>query len=154
MKRFRFRLERLLSLRRHRETEWEQRLAEATGRVVTVQREIGDRVAEKARALRDQYQGGIDVRRLLSTNEYMRRMDHEIEKEEALLVRFRREREALQEKYLEASRDRKVLERLKDRRAAEYAKLQRVEETKQLDDITSGRAARERGRNDEWRSME
>ena len=140
MKRFVYRLDRLLSLRRHKEEEWERNLAVATGKVVGTQREIEERVKQKAGALVGQYRGGAEVLHLLATNAYMRRLDQEIEHRQHLLVQYQLEREKVTERYLLASRDRKILDRLKEKRAAEYRKEQRIEEVKELDDITSGRA--------------
>ena len=50
MKAFRFKLERILSLRKHREREWEIKLAEITGECVRLSREIEERSMSKAEA--------------------------------------------------------------------------------------------------------
>ena len=141
MKRFRFALDRLLALRKYREQEWERKLAAATGKVVTTQKEIDRRVLEKARALREQYRGGADIMHLLATSEYMRRLDQELEQAQLMLARYKVEWDEVQVKYLEHSRERKVLDRLKERKAQEYVRSSRVQEEKELDDISSGRAA-------------
>jgi flagellar FliJ protein len=46
------------------------------------------------------------------------------------------------ERYLEASRERKVLDKVKERRYAEYRKAALAEEVKVLDDISGGAPAR------------
>ena len=141
MRAFHYRLERLLSLRRHREREWEIRLAEVTGHCVKLAREIEERSFKKAEALLSGLRGE-SVHDYLVTHEYMKRLDQEIEKKGAELAVRERERGEIQTEYLKASRDRKVLDNLKAKREAEYRKEQKVEEVKEIDDINTGRAAR------------
>jgi flagellar FliJ protein len=141
MKAFRFKLERILSLRKHREREWEIRLAEITGKCVTLAREIEDRTIRKADALLRAAPRG-EVEGYLATHLYMRRLDQEIEKKNAELAANEQKREQIQAEYLKYSRDRKVLDNLKEKRMAEYMAGQKVEEVKQIDDINTGRAAR------------
>jgi len=141
MKAFHFKLERLLNLRKYREREWEIRLAEVTGRCVRLSKEIEERTGRKAEVfLRGNL--GASASEYLAVHGFMKRLDQEIERKSAELASNEREREAVQEKYLEYSRERKVLDNLKAKRESEYRKIQKVEEVKQIDDINTGRAAR------------
>ncbi len=141
MKAFRFKLERILSLRKHREREWEIRLAGITGECVRLSRAIEERTSRKVDAFL-QGAAGEDVGAFLATHRYMARLDQEIGKKSAELAVCERKREEIKAEYLKYSRERKVLDNLKEKRAAEYAREQKIEEVKQIDDINTGRAAR------------
>ena len=139
MRAFRFKLERILTLRKHREREWEIKLAEITGKCVALRREIEDAASKKADAF---FHQRPDTWEYLTTHRYMRRLDQEIRKKSEELAVREQEREKVQAEYLKYSRNRKVLDKLKEKREAEYMHQQKVEEVKQIDDINTGRAAR------------
>jgi flagellar protein FliJ len=144
MKAFQFKLERILAIRKHREREWEIRLAQATGECVQLRRDIESRVMHKAEALRRMGLEHLGAGEMLESHLYMARLDQEAERKSAELVVCERERERIQGHYLEASKDRKVLDKLREKRSGGYLKEQRTEEIKELDDINTGRAARRR----------
>jgi flagellar protein FliJ len=141
MKAFRFKLERILSLRKHREREWEIKLAVITGECVNLSREIEERTIRKANTFL-KGAAGEEAGVYLASHRYMARLDQEIEKKSTELAVCERKREEVQVEYLKYSRDRKVLDKLKEKRAAEYSSEQKIEEVKQIDDINTGRAAR------------
>jgi flagellar FliJ protein len=141
VKRFRFRLERLLELKAHREREALIRLAEATGHCVRLAR--GIREAEEAgrEALRLQRAGTgqVDIE-LLSYRERYRAWLRERQRRLALeLAERQKQRQEEQSKYLQASKERKVLDKLKERRAAEHRREARAEEFETADDQSSSR---------------
>ena len=141
MKAFHFKLERILSLRKHREREWEVKLAEITGRCVNLEREIDERKRKKS----DMFLHPVrffEIGEYLSTHRYMARLEQEIDKKVKELTSCLRTREEIQAEYLKHSRERKVLDNLREKRMAEYMHTQKVEEVKQVDDINTGRAAR------------
>ncbi len=141
MKAFHFKLERILSLRKHREREWEVKLAEITGRCVNLEREIDERKRKKS----DMFLHPVrffETGEYLSTHRYMARLEQEIDKKVKELTSYLRTREEIQAEYLKHSRERKVLDNLREKRMAEYMHTQKVEEVKQVDDINTGRAAR------------
>jgi flagellar FliJ protein len=139
VKRFRFRLERLLELRRYREHEWELKLAEITGIVVTIENRIEAINDEVKRALVAQftYVGQPDYSFLLASEEYINRLRLEKSRCEVELQKRKEEWEEVQKVYLEHSKKRKVLEKLKERQEALYYKEQRNEEAKVLDDMST-----------------
>ena len=141
MKAFQFKLERILSLRKHREREWEMKLAEITGKCVTLMREIKERQMKKADTFLHRAEGGAAAEYLWA-HRYMMRLDHEIENRTVELQLCERKREQVRKEYVKHSRDRKVLENLKDKRKVEYIDQQKIEEVKEIDDINTGRAAR------------
>ena len=144
MKRFRYKLERILSLRAYSEREWELKLAKATGQCVRLAREIDDRNLRKARSALKGVRKEDNVANLLQNHLYMSRLDQEMQKRHGQLLEREKEREEVQSSYLKASRKRKVLSNLKEKRSIAYIKEQKVEEVKEIDDINTGRAARYR----------
>jgi flagellar FliJ protein len=145
MRAFRFKLERILSLRRHAERDWEIRLAGITGKCVSLRRDIEDRMERKAETMLQGSTRGASAEELLMKHRYMARLDQEAGKKHEELSESEQKREEVQAQYVEASKERKILDKLKEKRSATYIKHQRVEEAKQIDDINTGRASRPKG---------
>jgi flagellar export protein FliJ len=137
VKRFRFRLEQLLELRRYREHEWELKLAEITGIVVSIENRIRTIDNEVKRALVAQftYIGRPDYNFLIASEEYISRLRLEKSLCEVELQTRREERKKVQKVYLEHSKKHKVLKRLKERQEETYYRQKRNEEAKVLDDM-------------------
>ena len=144
MKRFHFRLDRLLELRRYREREWELKLATITGRCLLINQKIQQNRHNIVQTIRGRPMslGRLDLSSLYAAELYMSRLDHEIGNLETELEFREKERDEINQKYLEVSRDRKVLEKLREKKEAGYYSEQKKEEFKTADDITTGRAAR------------
>ena len=145
MRRFKFRLEELLRIRRHIEHGWEMKLAEATGICARLEGRIRelreDREANTACSLEGILYPLTD---LLARGLYAARLEGEIKSAGKELAAGIRERDKVNVAYLAASRDRKVLEKLEERKAAEYYRTQLREEGKALDEIGAGLAVRAR----------
>ncbi|HTO24038.1 MAG TPA: flagellar export protein FliJ [Spirochaetia bacterium] len=144
MRRFQFRLERFLELRRWKEREWELKLARAQGECLLLEnriRQIGEEIGASRLA---QFSDGrrVDVEAMARRELYVQRLAVERERAQVTLVEKRREMEKVRVGYLEASRDRKVLDKLKERRSEEYYDRQLDEEYKAVDDLASSAAAR------------
>jgi len=143
VRRFRFRLERLLELKAHREREALNRLAEATGHCVRLAR--GIRQAEEAgrEALRAQRAGPgrVDMELLGYREHYLAWLRERRRRLALELVERQKQRQEEQARYLQASKERKVLDKLKERRAAEHRRESRTEEFEVADDLSSGRSA-------------
>lgn len=146
MKRFRFRLERLLEIRAFRERQWLARLAEASGHFARVGREIRDNAAARRGAFDLEARRGsqLDLEMLTYRERYLSRLSAENRRLQEELEQRRRRREEVQKSYLEASRERKILDKLKERRAAEYYADGRREEFKAQDDLSGDRYIRGR----------
>lgn len=144
MRRFRFRLERFLQLRRYDERKWEMKLAEATGRCLKLGHDIEERERSIAQTILDRTQGvgPLDLSTYKTGEMYMQRLSLEITALEQELEAEEARREEIQNGYLEASRRRKVLDRLKEKREESYRREQRLEEFKGLDDINTSRTGR------------
>lgn len=142
MKRYQFRLDRLLSIRRYREVEWELKLSAITGECVQLQNEIAEMDVQRRTTLATRYvSGAIDMDYLMAAELYMRRIDDRTTSDSATLEQKERERNEVREGYLAASRDRKVLDRLKERRLAAYRREQSTAEIFEVDDMSGSSAA-------------
>lgn len=148
MKRYRFRLDRLLAIRKYHELEWELKLAAATGECVRLTNEIEQMGQQRRETLAERYaERGVDMNYLVAAELYMRKIDARTETDRQVLVEKEREREEVRAGYLEASRDRKVLDRLRERRTAANRREQLVEEVNEVDD-SSGSVATWRASHD------
>jgi len=144
VKRFHFRLERLLELRSYRERQWLAKLAAASGHCIR----LSQRITEASVAARGAFY--IDIKRgreldlsLLSYREhYINRMNLEQKKLKKELEEKLRRRSEVQKKYQEVSRDKKVLEKLRSKRESEYYAQAKLEEFKIADDLNSSQFIR------------
>jgi flagellar FliJ protein len=143
VKRFGFSLEKVLRLRKHREQEAEMELGRAMGTLVGIENNIKETARQRHGAASERFSRDHNAAEIKSYDNYIARLDRETGRllEEAakagLLVEKKRQA------YLEASRERKVLDKLREKREKEYGKEMLNEETKNLDDISGGNAARE-----------
>ena len=143
MRRYQFRLERILEIRRYRELQQELRLAAATGECVRLQNELKGLDEAKRSTLANRYAlSGGDMNYLIASELYMRRLDATARTDAKILQEKETIREAIRTEYLAASRDRKVLDRLKEKRMQAHYREELREETKLLDDISASAAAR------------
>ena len=93
MRRFQFRLERFLELRRWKEREWEIALAKSLGHCLMLEKRI-DAIAEEVTASRlSAFVTGvqIDVRGMARRELYLQRLAHERELTQAALAEGRKE---------------------------------------------------------------
>ncbi|HEY9594205.1 MAG TPA: flagellar export protein FliJ [Spirochaetia bacterium] len=144
MRRFQFRLERFLELRRWKEREWELALARALGECLLLENRIAEIDAETAASRLAVFtEGGrVDIESMKRRELYVQRLAAERERARIALVEKRREMEKVRAKYLEAAKARKVLDKLKERRSDEYYEKQLDEEYKAVDDMNTIAAAR------------
>jgi flagellar protein FliJ len=146
MRRFQFRLERFLELRRWKEREWEVALAKILGECLLLERRLVEIAAEISASLHSVFLGGnrIDIEAMARRELFVQRLARERERTQATLVEKRKELEEVRAKYLEAAKERKVLDKLKERRAGEYYEHALDEEFKTIDDMNTAAATRER----------
>ena len=140
MKRFNFKLEKVLRLRENREKETEIDLGKAVGVLSAIETRIKNVAEEKVQANQNRFSGNFN--HIRSYEFYILRLD---QTRDALLeaaARAELEVERTRAIYLEASRDRKIFTKLKERQEGEYRRAVNLEEIKMIDDISSGRAAR------------
>jgi flagellar FliJ protein len=143
VKRFGFSLEKVLRLRKYREQEAEMELGRAMGTLVAIENNIKETARQRHGAASERFSLDHNVMEIKSYDNYIARLDRETERllEEAAKAELFVEKK--RQAYLEASRERKVLDKLKEKREKEYGRKMLNEETKNLDDISGGNAARE-----------
>ena len=135
MKRYKFRLERILALRRHTERMWEMRLAEAAGACALLENHIRGLRQESEEYESFSYDGlVVPASEILVRREFCRRLEGEMDDAAVRLERATAQREEIGRAYREAARARKVLDKLKERRAEEYYAEQRRRDAKIMDE--------------------
>lgn len=136
MKRFSFRLEKILEIRKYHEREWELKLAEITGTCLRIEGEIQGLLSERGKAFKKRHLSfERDISYLLASELYMQRLEKSAD---MLALDLKNQEKILEEvrgQYREAAKQRKILEKLKEKRQAENYKKQRDEEIKAVDDI-------------------
>ena len=103
MRRFQFRLERLLKIRQYREREWELKLADITGKCIVLEKKILKSRDNISHTLdkRSGLGGTIDIYDLIANEMYIARMKQDIVNAGIELEQRKREREKVKQKYLE-----------------------------------------------------
>jgi flagellar FliJ protein len=142
MRRFQFRLERFLELRRWKEREWELALARVLGECLKLEKRIAEIGAEMGASMFSVFVAGtrVDIGAMARRELYVQRLALERERAREKLVEKRKELEKVRARYLEASKERKVLDKLKERRAEEYYERQIDEEFRTIDDLNTAAA--------------
>jgi len=142
MRRFNFKLEKVLRLRENREQETKLELGKAIGVLSALELQIKNLIVEKAAASQNRYSSNNSFFEMRSIDLYILRLDQtkEILLKKAALAEI--EVEKARTIYLEASRDRKIISKLKERQEQEYRHTMNLEEIKAIDDISGGIAAR------------
>ena len=136
MRRFAFKLEKVLELRRHAEREWELRLAEVTGRVVASENEMRHWAGQRHDASMLRIGAGVvDMDLLRSRDGYLDLVDSHVAQLQNRIAALEVERGKVREDYLVVSRKRKALTKLKERFAAEYYSAAVKEQNREIDEI-------------------
>ncbi len=136
MRRFDFRLERILSLRRHTEDQAEQKLARVSGEYAQLQGELGRLTQEREATFHlGDAASRADINYRIAQSAYINYLESRSRDVESRRAEKAGELDAAQSEYREAMKQRKVLDNLKSRRSDEYYKEQRRAEGRELDDI-------------------
>ena len=106
MKRFHFRLEKVLNLKKYSEKEWELKLARAAGECIKIENTIQRNIYDKARTLKSRrITGKLHMNALMYSELYMRRLTQSNEQLQEELVQKEMARNEVQKGYLEASKE-------------------------------------------------
>ncbi len=144
MKRFAFRLERVLELRAFVERQAELKLAEKAGVCALLDLKLQQNAEATHAAGRERFRPGGTVADYRSVEHYTLRLKQERDKLIKALALAEAEREQARLVYLEANKKKEVLLKLKEREESIWYKAALLEETKTLDDL--GSQIRERAR--------
>ncbi len=143
MKRFHFRLQKVLDAREVVEREAQRKLGEAQRTLTeleTVKNQIQTEIAQLVKQQRNMLGGTVTAGTAMQHHRWQR----ELEKRLRTQIEKCREAEKVvaqrRQELLDATRERKVLDRLKEKKRAEHTQLTLKEQQATLDDI-GGRAA-------------
>lgn len=143
MKKFFFRLERVLSLKRQLEKEASMRLQEADGWRQRALNEMNSKQRSKrefAGRFRARFEAGrFQAVSLENYRVYLERLGRDVARAEETLMRVTKIWEERRESLIRAKRAMKVLERLKDSQREMYEKGLIYKEQATADDVVAGR---------------
>jgi flagellar FliJ protein len=135
MKRFKFRLQRVLDVRERVCDEARQELVAKNATRDEEQRRLQDLQAEFLRQHVEEG-GTYSASELLLVGEYQVRVKEATEQQEGVVEKAEAEAEEAREKYVTASKDVKTIEKLKEKRVVEHAEAVLKEEGAELDELT------------------
>lgn len=139
MKRFAFRLEKLLKYREFLEREAEINLGRANAARDAIQLELDEIARKRVRSAADRRQG-LSVPELLAIEHYITRLDTDRDTLLERLVMANLEVEKARDKYIIATRERRVLSKLREKKSDEWKKYVSEEEAAILDDTANFRS--------------
>jgi len=135
VRRFRFKLEKLLEFRGFYERRAELALAERAGRCALLDNKLRETAEARARTGREMFSAGRMLADYRAAELYIVRLDRDRDHLAEELAAAELEREQARAEYVEKRKAREVLEKMKERRQGEYYRLAEREEIKALDDI-------------------
>ncbi|MEW6227797.1 MAG: flagellar export protein FliJ [Bacillota bacterium] len=148
MRKFKFRLQKLLEVRRLGENLRRQELAkarQALDREKSTLARLEEACAEVMQELRAGSEGALDVDRIAICHRYLGLLTRHIEDQRAAVDRLAREEAAKRAAVIAARRERMMIEKLKERAYARYREeVARVEQAF-LDEVGTIRYSREGG---------
>jgi len=136
MKRFSFRLEKVMQLRKFKEDECKLALGQAISVLNKIENDIKITALKRHNAAEQRFNAGQDM---ASWDAYILRLEQEAEKlanQAAQAEIVVDEKRAL---YIEAQKDLKAIEKLKDKRKKEYRKEMMNLQMAEIDDMTAAR---------------
>lgn len=140
MKKFVFKLERILSYRETIKDEKKRILILKNQKLFNAQKRLKD--LQDAAENNETSQGIVNSNSLILTGQYGVYLFLEIEKQKELIEDIKKEVEEAKNEYLEASKDAKSLELLKEKQETEYKKNLLKEEEKENDNTVTQRFKR------------
>ena len=139
MKRFKFRLQRILDIREQIRDEARQELGRRNAVLAHEQSVLGGLEAELLR-LNAGENGIVTASEFLLTGAYAQRIQKLIEQQALKVEEARKAVVEAQERYIQANKDAKALEMLREKRRAEDDHEVLKEEINQLDEVATQRA--------------
>ncbi len=147
MKKFAFKLQKLLEIRQKKEDQEKLELAKASSAYQAILQKKDKMLANVRDLRRDlkQDDGRIDLSRLRAYDKLTKDTDLAVKKLEPLIEEKRKIMQQHVEKYTALQRDRKAVEILKDKAYSRYQEEANREEQKELDEIAKNIHLRNKG---------
>jgi flagellar FliJ protein len=139
MKRFNFRLESLLEIRKRAEEEIKKDLAKKNNEILLARRDQKDLVGRLESFFIDEKKQRMKVLDLLALRtsiSYRRQIEKDIGQKFRRIEELSAEKDRIMELLIKARKESKVLELLKDKKLAEWKKEYKMEEQKFIDDVS------------------
>jgi flagellar FliJ protein len=139
MKRFHFKLDVLLDLKRRAEEEVKKDLARKNGEIVSCRRERADLASRLTSLFAEEKQQRLttlDLRALKFSIAYRSQLQKEIVRKEQCLSGLLAEREQLRLLLAHARKETRVLEILKEKKFSQWKKEYKMEEQEFVDDVS------------------
>jgi len=148
MKKFNFKLQRLLDLREMKEEQVKNELA----KLVAIQNIERSKQQEFREKIRENYihlsnrmrQGNFSYKEAMMCERYVDVAHRAIEKSQDIIEQMEPEIQKVRERLIEASRERKVVEKLKERKWEDYLYEYNREMAKEIDDMNQQLHQRQR----------
>lgn len=137
MKRFAFKLERILELRSFVERQTEMALAEKAAVCTRLELSLQANAKASFEASRRRFRPGSVAADHRAEELYSQRLGKERDRIQKAMALAEAERDTARKAYIKASMDRKIVDKLKDKKAADYYKNLYREESKVMDDFAS-----------------
>jgi flagellar FliJ protein len=137
MKKFNFKLEKLLELRSYSEQEAKIALGHAVGELNRIETEIKNVAAKRLEAASLRFKQGSSADEMRYVDIYILRLDRTADKLMEDAAKAELKVSEARDVYLEASKEKKIIEKLKEKKEKEYKKIVLSEEDKALDEISS-----------------
>lgn len=135
MKRFAFKLEKVLEVREYWEHLSEMKLAEKAGRCAILQNELEENARRTHKAALERFASGRTILDFITAELFMKRLEQDKERKLRELAAAELEREKARADYLEKHRDKEIIEKLKERKRDEYYKEAQRLDIKTIDDV-------------------
>ncbi len=140
MKRFTFRLQRILDIREQIRDEARQELGRRNA-LLAQEQSVLTRLEGELLRLNGASDGIVTAGNLLLTGAYALRVQKMIEQQSVKVEEARKAVVQAQERYIQANKDARALEMLRDKKRAEYDQEVLKEEINQLDEVAMQRAS-------------
>lgn len=140
MKKFRFRLERILQLKAHKEKDKQKNLALSSQKVFNQEEKLQDINTDRIETQTEQNKylvGLLDSTRLSIYSRYYVRLKKSELAGKEILIAFKKEQDDKRSELVEATRDKKIYEKLKERQHDKYYEDLEREWQKEQDELAS-----------------
>lgn len=139
MKRFKYRLQTVLDIKKRKEDEIKKKLAEKNGHVLIAQKQLKDlneQLAQFQASEKKQRARSVSIHALRASIVYRYKMQADIAGKGKEIIQLKQGAHALVKLLTEAKKESKALEILRDKKFAEWKHEYKLEEQESTDDVS------------------